>query len=184
MNYKILIVVALIGGALGYSVYSKRSLEAQLAQESDQLLTQLPLVQFETLENAPFLTADLIKKAPKGIFVHFWATWCGPCEAELPELLEFIDQHGEGVTFLIIAVNDELPKIRKFMGTLKMKPSERKVVWLLDNGSIHRNSFGTMKLPETFLFKPDGSILRRFVGPQEWLKPQFSNMFQPLNSAN
>ncbi len=184
MNYKILIVVALIGGALGYSLYSKKSLEAQLAQESEQLLTKLPLVQFKTLEGEPYLIDDLIKTRPRGIFVHFWATWCGPCEAELPELLEYIDNHGQDVTFLIIAVNDELPKIKKFMGTLKMRPSERKIIWLLDNDLYHRNSFGTMKLPETFLFKGDGSILRRFVGPQEWLKPQFSNMFQPLNSNN
>ena len=183
MNTKILIVVALIGGALAYSLYSKKSLEDQLAQESDQLLSRLPQVTFRTLDGQPYNTQELIQSTPKGVFVHFWATWCGPCEAELPELLEHIETRGDEVVFLIVAINDELPKIKKFMSTLKIS-KERKVFWLLDNDSVHRNQFGTMKLPETFLFKGDGAILRRFVGPQEWLKPQFFDMFRPLNTMN
>ena len=183
MNTKIFIALVLIGGALAYSFYSKKSLEDQLSQESDQLLSRLPQATFTTFDGQPYLTQDLIQSTPKGVFVHFWATWCGPCEAELPELLEYIEMRGDDVVFLIVAINDELAKIEEFMATLKM-PEERQVLWLLDNDFIHRNQFGTMKLPETFLFKGDGAILRRFVGPQEWLKPQFFDMFRPLNPLN
>ena len=45
--------------------------------------------------------------------VHFWATWCAPCEAELPEFIDLAKKF-EKITFFLIAVNDEEKKIHKF----------------------------------------------------------------------
>jgi len=61
------------------------------------------------------------------------------------------------------------------------KTGQKKVYWLLDNTQVHRQAFGTTKLPESYLFNGSGQLLRKLVGPQEWLKPLFFDMFKPFS---
>ena len=180
MINRILIVVVLIGGALAFTWYSRYSLERQLVVEvKETLLERLPPATFTTLEGSNY---DLIAEQGfegKTLLVHFWATWCGPCEAELPELLALTDKLPANVRVLIVAINDEVPKIRKFLAGLKL-PQNKEVLWLMDNRNVHRDLFGTTKLPESYVFKADGSILRKLVGPQEWGNPHFIDIFKGL----
>lgn len=180
MINRILIVVVLIGGALAFTWYSRYSLQQQLVVEvKETLLERLPPATFTTLEGS---TYDLIAEQGfegKTLLVHFWATWCGPCEAELPELLALTDKLPTNVRVLIVAINDEVPKIRKFLADLKL-PQNKEVLWLMDNRNVHRDLFGTTKLPESYVFKADGSILRKLVGPQEWGNPHFIDIFKGL----
>ena len=180
MINRILIVVVLIGGALAFTWYSRYSLQQQLVVEvKETLLERLPPATFTTLEGSAY---DLIAEQGfegKTLLVHFWATWCGPCEAELPELLALTDKLPANVRVLIVAINDEVPKIRKFLASLKL-PLNKEVLWLMDNRNVHRDQFGTTKLPESYVFKADGSILRKLVGPQEWGNPHFIDIFKGL----
>lgn len=180
MINRILIVVVLIGGALAFTWYSRYSLQQQLVVEvKETLLERLPPATFTTLEGSAY---DLIAEQGfegKTLLVHFWATWCGPCEAELPELLALTDKLPASVRVLIVAINDEVPKIRKFLDGLKL-PHNKEVLWLMDNRNVHRDQFGTTKLPESYVFKADGSILRKLVGPQEWGNPHFIDIFKGL----
>ncbi len=180
MINRILIVVVLIGGALAFTWYSRYSLQQQLVVEvKETLLERLPPATFTTLEGSAY---DLIAEQGfegKTLLVHFWATWCGPCEAELPELLALTDKLPANVRVLIVAINDEVPKIRKFLASLKL-PQNKEVLWLMDNRNVHRDQFGTTKLPESYVFKADGSILRKLVGPQEWGNPHFIDIFKGL----
>ncbi len=180
MINRILIVVVLFGGALAFTWYSRYSLQQQLVVEvKETLLERLPPATFTTLEGSAY---DLIAEQGfegKTLLVHFWATWCGPCEAELPELLVLTDKLPANVRVLIVAINDEVPKIRKFLASLKL-PQNKEVLWLMDNRNVHRDQFGTTKLPESYVFKADGSILRKLVGPQEWGNPHFIDIFKGL----
>jgi cytochrome c biogenesis protein CcmG, thiol:disulfide interchange protein DsbE len=177
---KVIPAIVLILGALGYSWYSKKTLESQFLTESDQILSRIPETSFQTLEGDTVTHQDILDSKPAAIFLHFWATWCGPCEAELPELIEFLNSQTADAALVFVAVNDDIPKMKKFLSTLKPLKSTR-VYWLLDNDQSHRDLFGTTKLPESYLFRPNGELLRKFVGPQEWLKPHFFDMFRPFS---
>lgn len=171
------IIIALIALTIGYSLYQKSTLEKQLvpAEQAASVLQKLPLAQFETLEGQPF---DLQAAYPLDLLiVHYWGTWCAPCEAELPDLLSFIKRfEGQpGVKFLLVAVDDEVVKVKKHIASLGIPKAN--ISWLIDNKKVHRDIFGTTRVPETYVFSSDKTNLRKYVGPQEWNKPLFFQTF-------
>lgn len=181
MLYRIIAIILIIAATVGYSLYSKQSLESQLVSEKEgnAVLASLPDAEFTTLEGAPFKVHDLFSKDRTDLLmVHYWGTWCAPCEAELPELLTFIKRF-EGksnVKFLLVATNDEAIKVNKHLKTLPI-PLKSSIYWLLDNKNVHRDLFGTTRVPETFVFSSDKTTLRKYVGPQEWNKTMFFQTF-------
>ena len=186
MIYRIIAIVALIVATIGYSLYTKRTLESNLVsdeQKVEAVLEKLPSnAVFQTLDNQIINLDELFKiETIDLLVVHYWGTWCAPCEAELPELLSFIEQFEStpNVKFLLIATNDEVIKIKKYLKTLKI-PKKGMIYWLLDNKNVHRELFGTTRVPETFVFSSDKTTLRKFIGPQEWTKPLFFQSFNEL----
>lgn len=184
MIYRILVIIFFIAATIGYSVYQRNSLKELLVTEDQgqAILKKLPPTTFTTLEGRPFNLDDLYKNERVDLLmVHYWGTWCAPCEAELPDLLELVKRF-EGqpnVKFLLVAANDEVIKVQKFLKTLSM-PSKTSLFWLLDNTNVHRDIYGTTRVPETYVFSSDKTTLRKFIGPQEWNKPMFFQTFDEL----
>lgn len=180
MAQRISIIIFVIALAAAYAVYQKTTLESQLVTESksEAVLARLPRASFETLDGKEFSLDQLYATSPKLVMVHFWGTWCAPCEAELPELLKLIKRYEKEtkVHFLLVATNDEVIKIQKHLKTLAL-PNSPMVHWLLDNKNVHRDLFGTSRVPETFVFSSDKMTLRKYVGPQEWSKTMFFQTF-------
>jgi cytochrome c biogenesis protein CcmG/thiol:disulfide interchange protein DsbE len=178
MLNRIIVILLIISATIGYSLYQKKSLESQLVVKPEAILAKLPQGVFETLDGKVFDPHQIFSnERVELLVVHYWGTWCGPCEAELPELLSFIKRF-EGradVKFLLVAVNDEKVKIQKHLKTLVVPKGS--VTWLIDNKNIHRDTYGTTRVPETYVFSSDKATLRKYVGPQEWNKPMFFQSF-------
>jgi cytochrome c biogenesis protein CcmG/thiol:disulfide interchange protein DsbE len=178
MLNRIIVILLIISATIGYSVYQKQSLQSQLVSKPEAILAKLPETSFETLDGKPFDLHGFYKEEMVELLVvHYWGTWCGPCEAELPELLTFIKRFEgrPGVKFLLVAVNDEKVKIEKHLKTLALPKSS--ILWLMDNKNVHRDIFGTTRVPETYVFSSDKTTLRKYVGPQEWNKTMFFQTF-------
>ncbi len=131
---------------------------------------------FETLEGASYNPSSLYEDRAKLVVVHFWGTWCAPCESELPDLISFTKKFEalRDVKFLLVAVNDDPKMVKKH---IKSFNSPSNVVWVTDNKNIYRDAYGTTRVPETYIFSPDKVTLRKYTGPQEWLKPLFLQVF-------
>jgi thiol-disulfide isomerase/thioredoxin len=75
----------------------------------------LPPLQFETLAGD---TKSLSDWRGKVILLSFWATWCGPCQAEIPHLVRYQTRHGkEGLQVVGVALDDPR-KVRNVARTL------------------------------------------------------------------
>lgn len=177
MLNRIIVILLIIVAAVGYSVYQKNSLETQLATRPEAILAKLPQGAFETIDGKPFDPHELYNDRVGLLVVHYWGTWCAPCEAELPDLLAFIKRFEDRpeVKFLLVAVNDDKVKIQKHLKTLVVPKSS--VIWLMDNKNIHRDVYGTTRVPETYVFSSDKTTLRKYMGPQEWNKTMFFQSF-------
>lgn len=111
-------------------------------------------------------TADLKGKV---IFVNLWATWCGPCIKEMPELSELSNELKDK-DFKMIGLNvfhqDGTPDVKDF---LKQKPVS---YWVVDGNDQLVNAFeestGAMieGVPTTYIVDKEGKIVETIVGSQ------------------
>jgi cytochrome c biogenesis protein CcmG/thiol:disulfide interchange protein DsbE len=177
MLNRILIILAIIVASVSYSLYQKSVLDGQLVTQADSILSKLPEGSFETIDGKIFDPHSLFNAPVALLVVHYWGTWCAPCEAELPDLLTFIKkfENRTDVKFLLVAVNDDKVKIQKHLSKLQIPKSS--LLWLLDNNNIHRDIYGTARVPETYVFSSDKMTLRKYLGPQDWLNSSFFQSF-------
>ncbi len=95
-----------------------------------------------------------------GIYlVNFWATWCAPCHAEHPYLVE-ISEREKDITFVGVNYKDDVDDAREFLGE---RGNPFKLSLVDANGSLGID-FGVAGAPETFLVDQSGTIRYKHVG--------------------
>jgi thiol-disulfide isomerase/thioredoxin len=181
---KIVSISLVIALTLLYSVVEKKKIDALEAEAARPILRELP--QFEAQDvysNQDLNQANLFEGQWKGGFVHFWGTWCAPCEAELPEFVDFAKEfEGQGVKFILLAVNDESLKVKNFLEK-RLRDLPKNIVVAIDEDGSSLEKFGTVKVPETYLFEAGtGKTLTKFIGPQDWKLKGFIDRTQKLLS--
>ena len=65
-----------------------------------------------TLKDMNGVDVKLASFKGKVILLNFWATWCGPCKAEIPSLVELQEQYGDDLVVLGFSVDDPVEKMR------------------------------------------------------------------------
>ncbi len=112
----------------------------------------------------------------KVVLLNFWATWCEPCEKELPAM-QRLHRELSGSSFELVAVSvdaDQDPVLR-FQKRLGLG-----FTLLLDADQRVARSYQTFRFPETLLIGRDGVILERYVGPKEWDAPVYLDRIRRL----
>ncbi len=118
------------------------------------------------------------------VILHFWATWCGPCLQELPELIEIAKKRRlEGMNFVAVAVNDKWDTIETFFQRHPhLAAMKDYMVIVIDPHSNLANSYGSSRFPETFLINDQMVIDNKFVGAQPWMDPSMSRYLDALKT--
>lgn len=179
---KIFAISLLIFGVLLYSVYQRDMYRKVSDARTDLILKELPQGEFSLVgQNKKTSLNSLLEGTTNGLLVHFWGTWCGPCEQELPSFISFAkDLEKNGISFALMAINDDELSIKKFLAKYPELSSNIKL--FLDNNGETLSKFGVLKVPETYLFSKSGKAIKKFVGPQEWDRPYFRDYLgQMLN---
>lgn len=112
----------------------------------------------------------------KVVLLNFWATWCQPCEEELPAM-ERLHRALSGGDFHLVAVSvdTEPDPVLRFRQRLGLG-----FTLLLDADQRVARSYQTFRFPETLLIGRDGVILERYVGPKEWDAPVYVSRIRRL----
>ena len=112
-----------------------------------------------TVDGKPVKLSDHVGKG-KYVLVDFWASWCGPCKAEIPNLIELQNKFG-GDKFTVIGVNvwDEEDK---FKASLTAEGINYPQIFIpRDNKDDATALYGIRGIPQIILFGPDGIIVQR-----------------------
>lgn len=100
-------------------------------------------------------TIDFSEFEEKTIFMNFWATWCPPCIAEMPEiqnLYQDLKQH-ENIVFVMINLDDDMEKAKEF---IKRKEYDFPNYRL---GSNLPKVYESQSIPTTFVISPAGKVV-------------------------
>lgn len=89
--------------------------------------------------------------------VDFWASWCGPCRQEIPNLIEAYNQYKDkGLVVLGVATWDKVEDTKQAIEELHIPYPQ-----ILNAQKIGSDAYGIQGIPEIILFSPDGTILER-----------------------
>ena len=99
----------------------------------------------------------------KYVLVDFWASWCGPCRQEIPNLIAIYEKY-KAKEFLVlgIAAQDNPEASLKAIDEMQIPYPQ-----ILNTQKIATDLYGIKGIPETILFAPDGTILARGLRGEE-----------------
>ena len=100
----------------------------------------------------------------KVVLLNFWATWCVPCRAEMPDI-EGVFREFAGRELVVVAVNLQEGRraVRRFVDELNLT-----FPVVLDGDGKVAAAYGVRPIPTTFLIDQNGFILGRSFGPRRW----------------
>jgi thiol-disulfide isomerase/thioredoxin len=104
---------------------------------------------------------DLSLAAYKGkvILLNFWATWCGPCRAEIPGLIDLQNKYKNQLQIIGMDIDDEESDVRDVM-----KNESINYPVALTTGPIRMAYGGITALPTVFVINPEGRVVQKHVG--------------------
>ena len=95
----------------------------------------------------------------KPIVLNFWASWCGPCKMEMPEIQKFYDKYGQEIHFLLVSGDDSLDAAKSFISD-----SGYTFPVYFDTTSVGAYTYGASSIPLTFFIDAQGNLTAYYMG--------------------
>jgi cytochrome c biogenesis protein CcmG/thiol:disulfide interchange protein DsbE len=100
------------------------------------------------------------------VLLNVWATWCPPCQAEMPSLQRLYEAYGDkGLKLVAVSIDDYVTEdsIRAFARNFG-------ITFEILHDSTHaiERIYQTTGYPESFVIGPEGTIRKKWIGPDDW----------------
>jgi thiol-disulfide isomerase/thioredoxin len=129
--------------------------------ETDALAKGKPAPLHFTMQDMNGVDVKLASFRGKVILLNFWATWCGPCRAEIPDLVALQQQYGEDLVVLGVSIDDPLNKLKPYATEMHMNYP---VLVGKDRQDV-QDAFGPLwGIPVSVFVDRDGKIWKRHSG--------------------
>jgi thiol-disulfide isomerase/thioredoxin len=171
---KIAIILATVAVMIGLMFYADRvtrkSTQSVGAMAMSGAGKPAPNVRLKDLDGKEVALSDLKGKV---VFVNFWATWCGPCQDEIPSLIDLQNQYAsKGFTVVGIAMDEEgksvvAPFVAKELYDVKGEKLHINYPILLGTDEASDKFGGILGYPTSFLISRNGTEIMKFQGPPD-----------------
>jgi thiol-disulfide isomerase/thioredoxin len=121
---------------------------------------------------------DLTGARGHWVFVHFWASWCGPCKREMPAIQRLMNRLRDPRLELVM-VNTAETEDEAFTFLASVAPD---VVPLMDTQGLVTEQWQPRGLPATFLVDPQGHIRYQALGGRAWDTPPYIDFLRRLTA--
>ena len=98
----------------------------------------------------------------KPIILNFWASWCGPCKSEMPDLQKFYEKYGEDIHFILVNCTDGS---RETVDTAKafLAMSGYTFPVYFDTTSMGAYTYGANSIPLTYFIDAEGNLVAYYM---------------------
>jgi peroxiredoxin len=110
------------------------------------------------------------------VLLNFWATWCKPCEEEMPAMERLHAKlGGPDFELLAVSVDEGDDEVRAFRDRLGLG-----FTILRDPEKQAATAYQTYRFPESWLIGRDGNVVARYIGPRDWDGPTYLERLRKL----
>lgn len=119
-----------------------------------------------TMTDADGATLTLADFKGKPVLLNFWASWCGPCASEMPDIQSAWEEHGNDVEFVIVnmtGMNGETEQSAKAF----LAENNYTFPCYFDANNSAATAFGVSSIPQTYLINAEGNIIGAYMGAMD-----------------
>lgn len=116
-----------------------------------------------TMTDASGKTVSLADFKGKPILLNFWASWCGPCQSEMPAMQAAYEQYGSEIEFLIVNMTGMSGETQETASQF-IKENGYTFPVYYDQSSSAQAAYGVSAVPQTYLIDPEGNIIGAAMG--------------------
>ena len=171
---KIAIILVTVAVMIGLMFWADRATRKPSQNVNAAVLSgegkPAPALELKDLDGKDVSLSDLKGKV---VFINFWATWCGPCQDEIPTLIDLQNQYAsKGFTVVGIAMDEEgksvvAPFVTKELYDVKGQKLHINYPILLGTDEASDKFGGILGYPTSFLISRNGNQIMKFQGPPD-----------------
>ncbi|MBJ8103774.1 MULTISPECIES: redoxin domain-containing protein [Bacillus] len=171
----IIVVLLCLAGYAAYDQFGKKdqvvqekpakseaAMKEMIARNGIEIGKSAPDFELTKLDGTKVKLSDL---KGKKVILNFWATWCGPCQQEMPDMEAFYKEHKENVEILAINYTPSEKgggeeKVRNFA-------KEKGITFpiLMDKNIDVTTAYKVITIPTSYFIDTKGVIQDKFIGP-------------------
>jgi peroxiredoxin len=112
----------------------------------------------------------------KVVLLNFWASWCEPCQVEMPAMERLYRKlRPQGFELIAVSVDDNEKDVKDFSTRLGLT-----FPILLDPSKRVATTYQTFRYPESFLIDRRGTLVEHYVGSRDWDAPAYVSRIERL----
>jgi peroxiredoxin len=166
------VLAAVVAVAVGFALWTSSSVPDPVGRGS-----RAPAFELKKLPGPGELS--LAELRGQVVLLNFWATWCEPCEREMPAMQRLYERlRPVGLRLVAVSVDDTEEVVDEFRRRFALSFD---LLW--DPEKRASEAYQAYKFPETLLLDRDGVVVERYIGPREWDSPLYETRLRRLLEA-